>query len=165
LIVACIGRMSLLFGIVAARLRRWRRPRFARGALRMALAGRRAARAVTRPGTLLRLGVLSLTKWLFNLAAIGTVLLAQLPAVPLPAALVVAAVFNLATVVPVQTIGGIGLGELGFAAALGFYGYDLATAAAAALVLRAVLLAAPLVFFVLVVVPERMLPPTRAELA
>lgn len=153
LLAAAVGlwlvlRLERVFGATARGLVRWRQQPLARRALGVALGGRHAARAVRSPALMLRLFAGSAIKWCATLAAVVVVIVALVP-LSLPAALTVAILFSLAAVVPLQTVGGIGIGEAVFAGGMQAFGVDLATGAGCALVLRAVVLLAPCLFFVL----------------
>jgi hypothetical protein len=146
-----IGRLSQIFGALAAALRRQRHRRAARFVLRTALHGRRAARQVLSGRQPARLLAISLCKCLCNVAGLALVIGAVLPALGAAASAAVAALFNLTAAVPLQTIGGIGIGEATFTGAFAWYGVPAGAAASAALLLRAFLIAAPLAFWILVV--------------
>lgn len=89
----------------------------------------------------------TLSKWTAHLMAFALVLHAlQLP-VTLAESLLLGAAFNCLSVVPLQTIGGIGIGEAGLAGLLVLQGQTVATAASAAILVRAVLLIAPPLFW------------------
>ena len=94
--------------------------------------------------------LLSLGKWLCNLLAFVFLLQAlQLP-VDFTASLVIAAAYNFLTIVPVQTIGGIGLSEVGLSGLLVFAGLPLAMAASASILVRVVVIFIPFLFWGLV---------------
>ena len=94
--------------------------------------------------------VLSLGKWLCNLLAFVFLLQAlQLP-VDFSSSLVIAAAYNFLTIVPVQTIGGIGLSEVGLSGLLVFSGLPLVLAASATILVRVVVIMIPFLFWVLV---------------
>ena len=155
--VVLIARLVWWFTLLARLVRPYRRWSIMRAILRLALSARRAAIAVSGTSVLVRIGIITLLKWTSNLAAIAIIIVALLPLMPWSAALLVAIMFNLAAVVPLQTVGGIGLGEVTFAASLSWYGVELATAASAALVLRAVLIVGTLLFSAIVLLFERVL--------
>jgi uncharacterized membrane protein YbhN (UPF0104 family) len=156
LVVLAISQLEWCFAAAARTVQAYRHRRIARALLRLCLGGRHAAASASVAGVRQRLAALSLLKWLFNLTALALLIKALLPALPWASGLLVAVLFNLVAAIPLQTIGGIGIGEVTFTAALGWYGVDLASAAAAALVLRAVLIVAPLLFWAVVMVIERL---------
>ncbi len=146
-------RLGWCFALVAQLARRYRRQRLMAAVLRAALSGRRAARVISSGRQFAALTAISLLKWLANLAALALIIVALVPLLPWVAT-GIAVLFNLAAIVPLQTVGGIGIGEVSFTAAAGWYGIDVAMAASAALVLRAVVITAPVLFWFLVMVLE-----------
>ena len=106
-----------------------------------------------------RVVLVTALKWLVNLTAVVLVVIALLP-VSLTAAVLMAILFNLAAIIPLQTVGGIGVGEAVFAGGMSFFGVDLATGAGVALVLRALLITAPLIFLLLALTVGHALQPT-----
>lgn len=157
LLVLCCIRLDLAFAFASRLLLHRRGSRIGRRVLAMTLGGRRAARSLAARRAFVPLLCWSLGKWLFNLTALTLLIKVLLPALSIGAATAVGVLFNLAAVVPLQTIGGIGIGEAAFVGGFGFYAVDLALAAAVALALRSVLLAAPLVFWGVVIGTERLL--------
>lgn len=90
----------------------------------------------------------TITKWTTHLTAFALVLHALHLPVSLSEAMLLGAAFNCLSVVPLQTIGGIGIGEAGLAGLLVLQGQTIETAAGAAILIRLVLLAAPPLFWV-----------------
>ncbi|MGE0484284.1 MAG: lysylphosphatidylglycerol synthase transmembrane domain-containing protein [Gammaproteobacteria bacterium] len=147
--ILALFALPLWFALAARLAYRWRGRVFGRRLLRMAVDGRRAARDLARGGRLWRLGGLSFGKWCCNLAALGILIGLLLPQLALSARAAVAVLFNLAAVIPLQTVGGIGIGEVAFTAGFRWYDVSLETAASAALLLRGALFAAPVLFWAL----------------
>jgi uncharacterized membrane protein YbhN (UPF0104 family) len=143
--------LPLWFALAARLAYRWRDRALGRRLLRTALDGRRAARDLARGGRLWRLGCLSFAKWCCNLAALGILIGLLLPQLALTARAVVAVLFNLAAVIPLQTVGGVGIGEVAFTAGFRWYEVSMQTAASAALLLRGALFTAPVLFWALVI--------------
>lgn len=160
-VLLVLWRLPWCFTLLArVLLGRFRRRRLRR-VLQVALHARRAARrSVAGRAPLVLLG-LSTAKWALNLGGIACVLLALLPALPAAAAVVVAVAQNLAALLPLAALGGMGAGDAAVAGTLAWQGVPLAGAAVAALGLRAVLIVAPLVFFAVVVVADRLWPEVR----
>jgi uncharacterized protein (TIRG00374 family) len=143
--------LGRVFAVLARAVLPLRRFRIARPMARTLLQARRAADRLLTGDRLLALAGLSLVKWGCNLTGIVLVMLAFADDLTVLQAASVAIVYNLAAVIPLQTIGGIGMGEVSLAAGLAWYGYGVSAAAAVALLLRLVLIAAPVLFWGLVV--------------
>ena len=94
--------------------------------------------------------ITTVARWFGNLGGIVAVLIALgLPVAP-SEMLLVAATYNVLAVIPLHSVGGIGITDAGLAALLVFLGVGLPTAAAASLLMRAVVLVVPPVFWALV---------------
>lgn len=89
----------------------------------------------------------TLSKWATHLVAFALVLRALHLPVSLGEAMLLGAAFNCLSVVPLQTVGGIGIGEAGLAGLLVLQGQTVETAASAAILVRLVLLIAPPLFW------------------
>lgn len=91
--------------------------------------------------------ITTVARWFGNLGGIVAVLIALgLPVAP-SEMLLVAATYNVLAVIPLHSVGGIGITDAGLAALLVFLGVGLPTAAAASLLIRAVVLVVPPVFW------------------
>ncbi len=163
LLVLVVLRLPWCFALLA-RLVYPRRRRPYAGALAMAaLHGRRAARRTLVGNLPLRLVLLTVAKWLCNIAGIALLLRAVLPSLGFaPASLIVIA-GNVAAIIPVSGVGGVGLGDVTYAGSLIWYGVAATSAAAAALCIRVALLAAPLLFCAAVLVSEMLWPLREAR--
>ncbi len=93
---------------------------------------------------------LSLGKWLCNILAFVFLLQAlQLP-VDFNNSVVIAAAYNFLAIIPLQTIGGIGLSEMGLSGLLIFSGLSLTLAASATILVRVIIILIPFLFWALV---------------
>jgi len=161
-VTLCVLRLPWWFALLARLAQRVRhRPR-GRSLLRGALHGRRAAKRALSGNRPLGLLLVTALKWLCNLAGLALLLAALVPELRLTAAGMLAIVGNLAAIVPLSGIGGVGLGDAAYAAGLAWYGVAVATAAAAALGVRVLLLGAPLLFCLGVLASEAVWPPALA---
>ncbi len=94
--------------------------------------------------------LLSLGKWLCNILGFVFLLEAlQLP-VDFTNSVVIAAAYNFLAIIPLQTIGGIGLSEMGLSGLLIFSGLSLSLAASSAILVRVVIIIIPFLFWALV---------------
>ena len=150
-----LWNLTTVFSVCARALRPWRHKRGIRLVLRTVLQARGAARRLLTRSRLAVIALVSLAKWSFNLGGIALVVLAFVPALAVLQSASVAIIYNLAAIIPLQTVGGIGIGEVSLSAGLAWYGYGAATAASAALLLRLVLLGAPILFWLIVVAIDR----------
>ena len=114
-----------------------------------ALAASPAARQV-HGARVVRVGLLTLGKWICILG--GFVLLARGLMLGLDVAegVTAAAAYNFLAVLPLQTVGGFGLGEAGLTGVLVVFGLPLGLAAGASVVMRLTLIAVPVAFWVVV---------------
>lgn len=151
-----LAYLAQCFALVARCLAPARGRRHVRPLLRAALHGRHAARSGLSGRRPLGLVALSVAKWCCNLAGVGCLIAAVVPALPLLAAATLAILVNVVAVVPLSTVGGVGLGDLTIAGGLAWYGESPARAAAAALCVRLLLIVAPLVFWLLVTAADRL---------
>lgn len=97
------------------------------------------------------LAALTVAKWLANLTGIGCVVLAVVPALPAVSAFGLGIVYNLAAVIPIQTIGGFGISEAVLLGGFKWLGYSLSAGAPLAIAIRIALISAPLLFWILIV--------------
>lgn len=136
----------------AIALRRKHGPRpsgFRHHVLRLLLQARIWHRHGLNRRTLLYGIALTATKWACNLSSLALLFFAiHLALTPLESAWVASA-YNLLAVLPIQTVGGIGLGEAGLAGLLAINGLPLGLAVGASLLVRLVLIAAPFLFWAL----------------
>ena len=93
---------------------------------------------------------LSLLKWVSNISALVFLFMALHLELGLFENLTVASSYNFLAIIPLQTIGGIGVGEAGLALLLGIMGLSVSMAAGAGLMIRFVILLFPFIFFVLI---------------
>ncbi|MEM7405643.1 MAG: lysylphosphatidylglycerol synthase transmembrane domain-containing protein [Pseudomonadota bacterium] len=91
--------------------------------------------------------VVTLLKWLANLGGLALLLHAFGVPVGWAEKFLLAAAFNFLAVVPLQTVGGVGLSEVGLAGALVAFGLTLEDAVAISVLVRLVLIVSPLVFW------------------
>ncbi len=147
-----VYNLPVFFSLIAKSLASYRAQRFARLLLGHVLSARRAAKDVSRSVSFASLGFITTLKWCCNLFGLALVVTATLPALPFVAAVIVSTLSNFAAIVPIQTVGGIGLGETVFTGGFSWFGVSTETAAAAALVMRGALIIAPLTFWLLVII-------------
>ena len=157
-VAAGLARLDLWLRLAAALLTRYG-PHAAlpRTLLRVVLQARRWAERHWSRGLVAPALGLTLAKWGCNLGALVALLAAGGSGLSELELIVVAASYNGLAVVPLQTVGGIGLGEAGLMGLLAAFGVPLAAAAAVALVTRMVVIVAALAFWVLVIGGGRLL--------
>ena len=158
-VLACVVLFALVnlaaaFAAIARVLLPLRRRGGFRQVLRTLLQARRAARSLLTRRRLAALAGVSVAKWGFNLGGLALVILAFVPALAALQGVSVAVIYNLSAVIPLQTVGGIGIGEVSLAGGLAWYGHGAATAASAAILLRLVLIGAPVLFWLIVVATD-----------
>lgn len=95
-------------------------------------------------------------KWMCNLGALASLLIALNMGLSFYQEITIGAAYNFLAAVPLQTVGGIGVGEAGLTLFLKAMGIATSTAAGAALMVRFVILAFPFIFWVLVMGGLRM---------
>lgn len=159
-ITLVVLRLPWCFALLARIGYARRRQRYGRTFVKGALQGRRSARRTLVGYQPLRLVAITAAKWLCNIAGIALLLRAVLPALPFAPASLLAIASNLAAVIPLSGLGGVGPGDAAFVGGLAWYGIAGATAAAAALCIRALLVTAPLLFCVGVLASEALWPLT-----
>lgn len=154
--VAAAGIVLLLTGLLlirparamtpvaaaAARFRH-RAPDLRRACVRLALQARLWARHTYPKVARFPAIALTMAKWSANIAGLSAVLVASGIDLSPPMLAALAVMYNFLLVVPIPTLGGIGLGDAGIVALLTLASIPIADAAAAGLVLRAVLLLLP----------------------
>ncbi len=94
--------------------------------------------------------LLTLVKWTSNLAALMFLFMSLHLGLGIFENITVAAAYNFLAIIPLQTIGGIGIGEAGLALLLTGTGLDVSAAASASLMIRFVILVFPFIFWVMV---------------
>jgi uncharacterized membrane protein YbhN (UPF0104 family) len=128
-----------------------RRKTWPRRILRLCLQARGVRRHHLDRRLMLRLGGLSVLKSLVNLTGIACVVAAVVPSLAAPTAVGLGIVYNLAAVIPIQTVGGFGLSEAVLLGSFKWLGYSLAAGAPLALAIRLALICAPLAFWLLTI--------------
>jgi len=118
--------------------------------LRLLLQGRSWRRHLSSAGLIAAAFSLTVVKWLVTVGAIGTLLMALYYSLGWHSALLAAVAYCFMAAVPLQTIGGIGLGEAGLVFILSGMGVPVGVAAAMSLFVRLVLILFPALFFGLV---------------
>lgn len=93
---------------------------------------------------------LTAARWVFNLTGMALLFHALHLGLAPEASLWAATAYNLLAVIPVQTIGGIGVSEAGLAGLLVLLGKPLALAAGASILIRVALVLTPFLFWLLV---------------
>ncbi len=94
--------------------------------------------------------LLTIGKWVSNLSALLFLFMALHLELPFFENVVVAAAYNFLAIIPLQTIGGIGIGEAGLTLLLIKMGITISMAAGASLMIRFVILIFPFIFWGLV---------------
>lgn len=148
-----IYRMESLLTLVARWCMGTRLPfskRLRHKILRLLLQGRGWRRHLSNTGLITSAVLLTGAKWLATVAALGVLLMALYSPLGYQSALVAAVAYCFMAAVPLQTIGGIGLGEAGLTFLLAGMGVPVGVAAAMSLFVRLVLILFPALFFVLV---------------
>lgn len=125
-------------------------PNHRRKIIRLLLQARTWRRHISDDGLITRALLLTVAKWLATVGAIGALLFALYGTLGWQAALTAAAAYCFMAAVPLQTIGGIGLGEAGLTFLLAGMDVPVGVAAAMTLFVRLVLILFPALFFVLV---------------
>jgi uncharacterized membrane protein YbhN (UPF0104 family) len=97
-------------------------------------------------GRLIRGIAATLVRWLANFAGLVCILTAMELQLSGPELWVAAVSYNLLNIVPLHTVGGIGITDAGIAALLVWYGVPVATAAAASLLIRGAIIAFIVIF-------------------
>lgn len=92
----------------------------------------------------------TIMKWASNLAALVFLFMSLHLGLDIFENITVAAAYNFLSIIPLQTIGGIGIGEAGLALLLTGTGLTAAMAASASLMIRFVVLLFPFIFWVMV---------------
>lgn len=157
LVAALVGVTILGFGrllrvavaMTAAVRRRWRRPS-TRQLYRAAVQACRWQRQHLDAGARRAGVVFTLVKWSLNLVGLAGLLWAFGMPLTFTQALLVAAAYNFLAIIPLQTIGGIGITEVGLTGLLLLFGVAIESAAATSILVRFVLIASPLIFWMLV---------------
>jgi len=92
----------------------------------------------------------TLLKWGANLGALACLLSAVGLGLPVAGQFAIATAYNFLAIIPVQTIGGFGVGEAGLSLLLIASGIAVPVAASASVLMRLVLVCSPFLFFLLV---------------
>lgn len=151
-IVLCMDR---LLAIAAQPFLRGRSKIWPRRILRLLLQVRMVSRHHFDRSRTLKLSGYTLAKWLVNLAAIGCIVSAVVPEMKSLTALGVGIVYNLSAVIPIQTIGGIGISESVLLGSFVWLGYTLEMGAPIAIAIRLALISAPILFWLFVILLGR----------
>jgi uncharacterized membrane protein YbhN (UPF0104 family) len=147
--------MDRFLAIAAQPFLRRRTEIWPRRILRLLLQVRMVSRHHFDRSRTLKLGGYTLAKWLVNLAAIGCIVSAVVPAMKSLTALGVGIVYNLSAVIPIQTIGGIGISESVLLGSFVWLGYSLEMGAPIAIAIRLALISAPILFWLFVMLLGR----------
>lgn len=143
---------------LARPLLRRRQEKWPRRLLRLLLQARAVRRHHINQTRTLLLAALTLAKWCANLLGIACVVIAVVPALPVASAFGLGIVYNLAAVIPIQTVGGFGISEAVLLASFKWLGYSLALGAPLAIAIRLALISAPIAFWLCVVGGARFFP-------
>ena len=142
-------RMDWLLQQLAAALLYGNRPgrhSLRRTLLRLVLQGRTWRRHTYRNGMASKALALTTAKWCCTLGSISCLFLALPSRLDIDSALVASAAYNFMAVIPIQSLGGIGAGEVGLAFVLTGMGFAKGIAVSISLYTRAALILFPFVF-------------------
>ena len=146
-------RIDLALALIASPLRKAERRKkgLARSALRLLLQARTWSRHVfTRRDVAAALGLTTL-KWACNLGGLVMLFMALNLSLTLFESLVTAAAFNFLAIIPLQTVGRLGVGEAGLTLLLATMGLGVSIAASASIMVRIVVVLFPLLFWLVIV--------------
>lgn len=146
-----ISQINRLLGSVMRILIPRRQRRWARLSFKVLAQLRRGLNRNMSLLTTYKLTVITLAKWFLILAGIGCVVSAVMPELNITNALGVGIAYNLAGIIPLQTIGGAGISELVLLSSFKWLGYTTAVGATLAVAIRLALLVGPLGFALLVI--------------
>jgi len=145
-LIVSVIYLAEIIALVASFLVRFRERKFGRVMLKVLLQARRSVKDHLDFITTVKLIALTMAKWLFILTAIACVVLAVTPALNIVTALGVGIAYNLAAVIPLQTIGGAGISEVVLLGSFKWLGYAASTGATLAIAIRLSLLVGPILF-------------------
>jgi uncharacterized membrane protein YbhN (UPF0104 family) len=149
-LIALMIYLEELLAIAVRPLLGRREEKWPRRILRVALQARMFRRHHMDRARILKLGGYTLCKWLATLTAIGCIVVAVAPALSPFTALGIGIVYNLSAVIPIQTVGGFGVGEAVLLGSFSWLGYSLEVGAPIAIAIRLVLISAPILFWLAV---------------
>lgn len=152
LIIFCMAvlyRMELFLTIAAALLRT-RRTGLLGKVLRLILQARIWTRHIFQRKDIGIVLFLTTMKWVCNLGALVFLFRSIRLGLPFFESVTTAAAYNFLAIIPLQTIGGIGVGEAGLALLLGAMGLSASMAASASIMVRLVIIVFPFIFWVMV---------------
>lgn len=133
-------------GMFARCLIKFRRKKIIRSVILVLLEARRSIQHHLDIPTTVTLIFLTMFKWLFILGAIACVVIAVAPTLSFVTALGVGIAYNLAAVIPLQTIGGAGISEVVLLGSFKWLGYATGLGASLAIAIRLALLVGPIAF-------------------
>ena len=145
-LVAIIVYLPACMRIVAGAVFPYRDNRFANRLMKLALQACLSIKLNLDINTSLKLALLTIIKWLVILSAITCIVLAIEPALEVITGLGIGIAYNLAAVIPLQTIGGAGIAEMALLGSFKWLGYTAATGATLAIAIRIALLVGPIAF-------------------
>lgn len=151
-----LDRVLVVFIGLLRRLRTGRQAQLAKAASNLVLQARVWQRHVLGPKRAAQGLLLTIVKWCCNLGALILVLRAGQIDLSLGAEVAMAAAFNFLSAIPIQTIGGAGLGEVGLTGLLLLFGVTLPMAAGVSLLVRGTFIASQLAFWVLIILIMRL---------
>ncbi|MEM7469150.1 MAG: lysylphosphatidylglycerol synthase domain-containing protein, partial [Pseudomonadota bacterium] len=154
-----------IIAIVARLLIPWRSRKWIKNILQLLIQARGSVRYHLNFRITCNLIFLTLLKWAIILGGIACVVLAVLPSLSLISAFGVGIAYNLAALVPLQTIGGAGVAELMLLGSFKWLGYTTAAGASLAIAIRLALLLGPSVFAILLLAYFEILAPKSTMVA
>lgn len=147
LLILLLIRLEALLAVVVRPLLHRRQEKWPRMFIRTALQVRMVRRHHINWRRGLKLSGYTVLKWIANLSAIACVVLAVAPVLTPLTAVGVGIVYNLAAVIPIQTVGGFGISEAALLGSFSWMGFPLETGAPIAIGIRLVLISAPILFW------------------
>ena len=145
-LIFAVINLADLISLAARFLCNWRQRVWVRHLLRFIFQARRSVKRHVNLAVAGKLMTLTVVKWLIILVGITCVVLSVVPVLDLASAFGVGVAYNLAALVPLQTIGGAGITEIVLLGSFKWLGYTAVTGATLAITIRLALLIGPILF-------------------
>ena len=146
LLLFAIINLAALIGLLARLLYRWRKSIWVHRLLKFVLQARRSVKQHINLVVAGKLMTLTVIKWFFILAGITCVVLSVVADLDPVSAFGVGVAYNLAALIPLQTIGGAGITEVVLLGSFKWLGYTAVSGATLAIAIRLALLVGPILF-------------------
>ncbi|HCU89175.1 MAG TPA: hypothetical protein DGR97_04490, partial [Gammaproteobacteria bacterium] len=147
LLILLLIRLEALLAVVVRPVLHRRQEKWPRMFIRTALQVRMVCRHHINWRRGLKLSGYTVLKWIVNLSAIACIVLAVAPVLTPLTAVGIGIVYNLAAVIPIQTVGGFGISEAALLGSFSWMGFPLETGAPMAIGIRLALISAPILFW------------------